>query len=53
MYVWVFRHLPGPWWVRTLISLALLSGALGVLVGFVFPWFADVTHLTEATVGQN
>ena len=51
MYVWLFRQLPGPWWVRTLISLALLAAVLGVLVEFGFPWFADVTHLTDATVG--
>ena len=53
MYAWIFRNLPGPLWVRTLISLALLAAVLVVLVEFVFPWFADVTHLTDSTVGQD
>lgn len=51
MYGWVFRHLPGPLWARTAISVALLAGVLVVLVQVVFPWIADVTNLTNATVG--
>lgn len=53
MYGWIFRHLPGPLWVRAALSLVLLAGALVVLVQFVFPWIAGVTNLTDATVGQN
>jgi hypothetical protein len=51
MYVWIFRHLPGPLWLRILLSAALLAGALFLLVDVVFPWLADVTNLTDATVG--
>lgn len=51
MYVWIFRHLPGPLWLRVLLSAALLAGALFLLVDVVFPWLADVTDLTDATVG--
>lgn len=51
MYGWVFRHLPGPLWVRTAISVAILAGVLVGLVQVVFPWIADVTNLTNATVG--
>ena len=51
MYVWIFRHLPGPLWLRVLLSAALLAGALFLLVDVVFPWLADITNLTDATVG--
>lgn len=51
MYLWLFQHLPGPLWMRILLSAALLAGALFLLVDFVFPWLADVTNLTDATVG--
>ena len=51
MYLWLFQHLPGPLWLRILISAALLAGALFLLVEFVFPWLADLTNLTDATVG--
>lgn len=53
MYAWLFRQLPGPLWLRIAISLVLLAGVLVILDHFVFPWVADVTNLTDATVGQN
>lgn len=51
MYAWLFRQLPGPLWVRTIISVVLLAAALVMLVEFVFPWAAEAFHLTENTVG--
>ena len=51
MYLWLFQHLPGPLWLRILLSAALLAGALFLLVEVVFPWLADLTNLTDATVG--
>ena len=51
MYLWLFQHLPGPLWLRILLSAVLLAGALLLLVDVVFPWLADVTALTDATVG--
>ena len=51
MYVWLFQHLPGPLWLRILLSAALLAGVLFLLVDVVFPWLADLTNLTDATVG--
>jgi hypothetical protein len=53
MYVWLFRQLPGPLWLKILLSLAILAGVLMVLDQFVFPWMAEMTHLTDATVAQN
>ncbi|WP_024367052.1 hypothetical protein [Arthrobacter sp. TB 26] len=51
MYAWLFRQLPGPLWLRILLSAAILAGVLLVLVDVVFPWLADLAHLTDSTVG--
>jgi hypothetical protein len=51
MYLWIFRHLPGPRWVRILISAAALAGAVFLLFDVVFPWLAGATNLTDVTVG--
>lgn len=51
MYAWLFRQLPGPLWLRILLSAAILAGVLLVLVDVVFPWLAELTNLTDATVG--
>lgn len=51
MYLWLFRHLPGPLWLRILLSAIILAGVLMVLVEIVFPWIAEMTNLTDSTVG--
>ena len=38
MYAALWRILPGPWWVRLLILLAILAAVLWVLFDVVFPW---------------
>ncbi|MBO1267978.1 hypothetical protein [Arthrobacter cavernae] len=52
MYGWIFRHLPGPLWVRILTSLVLVAGALVLMVQFLFPWFSQFTTLTDSTIGS-
>lgn len=52
MYAWIFRHLPGPLWVRILTSAALVAVALVLLVQFVFPWISQFTSLTNSTIGS-
>lgn len=38
MYVWMWRHLPGPWFLRLALSVALAFVALYLLFNHVFPW---------------
>lgn len=44
MYAALWRVLPGPWWVRVLILLALATAVVAALMTWVFPvvslWFA-------------
>lgn len=51
MYRWLFRQLPGPLWLRIFLSAIVLAGILMVLVEIVFPWIAEMTNLTDSTVG--
>lgn len=52
MYAWMFRQLPGPLWVRLLISLLLVAGIILILMMYVFPWVSDQLSLwTQSTIG--
>ncbi|WP_172804233.1 hypothetical protein [Arthrobacter sp. QXT-31] len=51
MYTWIFRHLPGPLWFRIVTSLALIAGAVLLMVEFFFPWMSQFTQFTDSTVG--
>lgn len=54
MYGWIFRHLPGPLAVRIFIALALIVGAVYLLMVFVFPWMTQFSPFTEnTTVGGD
>ena len=38
MYAALWRVLPGPWWTRVIILLAIAAAVLAVLFLWVFPW---------------
>lgn len=38
MYGALWRVLPGPWWVRTLILVVAAAVVIAVCVYWVFPW---------------
>ena len=40
MYAALWRLLPGPWWVRTIILLVLAAAVLYALFFYVFPWIS-------------
>ena len=41
MYAWIFRHLPGPLWVRIIIAIVLILAVVYLLMEFVFPHFSE------------
>lgn len=51
MYGWLFRHLPGPLWVRILIVLLLLAAVVVGLFGWVFPAIAPHMPFNDGLVG--
>ena len=42
MYAAIWRLLPGPWWVRLIIVLALITAVLYALFFYVFPWVSPL-----------
>lgn len=52
MYGWIFRALPGPFWMRVIMSVILVFAAVAVLMVFVFPWISQFNPLTDSTIGS-
>jgi polyferredoxin len=53
VYSWIFRQVPGPLWLRLLILLALIAGALVLMVQLLFPWMSQLTPFTDSTIGST
>ncbi|MCX4567952.1 hypothetical protein [Streptomyces albogriseolus] len=53
MYSWIWRHLPGNGWVRTLISLVLIAVVVYVLFQYVFPWAEPLLPFNDVTVDNQ
>lgn len=46
MYGFIWRHLPGPAWLKAIESLILIAGVVYVLMQYVFPWANATWHLS-------
>ena len=53
MYAWIWRHLPGPWPLRTLLAAVLVAAAVLALFTVVFPWAEDSLPFLKVTVDQS
>jgi hypothetical protein len=52
MYVWIWRHLPGPLAVKTLQALLLVTIVSLFLLFIVFPWVEPRLPFNKVTVTQ-
>ncbi len=50
MYVWIWRHLPGPFAARFAQTVLLLAGVVAVLFLYVFPEVEPLLPYTDVTV---
>lgn len=50
MYGALWRVLPGPWWVRLLIVIAIVAAVVYALFTWVFPWVSQYVNPQEVTV---
>lgn len=50
MYVWIWRHLPGPLLARLTQALVLLAGVVVALFLWVFPWVESQLPYSDVTV---
>jgi hypothetical protein len=53
MYVWIWRHLPGPLAVKLLQVLVLISLVSLLLLFVVFPWIEPHLPINQVTVPQK
>ncbi len=52
MYVWIWRHLPGPLALRLFEILVLLAAVVALLMFVIFPWIEPKLWFTHVTVDQ-
>lgn len=51
MYGWIFRHLPGPLWLRIITAIFLIICAVYLLMEYVFPHFQEYSPFnTDVTI---
>jgi hypothetical protein len=50
MYGALWRILPGPWWVRAIILVALLAAVLAACILWIFPFIDHFVAPTDSTV---
>ncbi|GII98835.1 hypothetical protein CLV28_2622 [Sediminihabitans luteus] len=52
MYGALWNAIPGPWWVRLIVMLALAAAVVAVCFEWVFPWLSEYMPLNQQTVGE-
>jgi hypothetical protein len=53
MYGWIWRHLPGPWPVRLVLSAIGLALVVVLLFAYVFPWLEPRLPFNGVSVQQG
>lgn len=51
MYPWIFRHLPGPLFLRILEAALLVALVVAALFLWVFPWAAETFSFLDRDPG--
>jgi hypothetical protein len=52
MYGWIWRHLPGPLFVRIIQAVVLVVGIVALLMFVVFPWAEPKLPFNNVTTQQ-
>jgi len=53
MYVWIWRHLPGPVAARIAQALLLVALVCALLLFVVFPWVDQHLPISQVTVSGH
>ena len=53
MYIWIWRHLPGPLAVKLVQTLLLLLAVTALLLFVVFPWIEPHLPINQVTVPNH
>lgn len=52
MYAFLWRHLPGPVFLKVFIALAVAAAIVVLLFGWIFPWIEPLMPFSGNTVSQ-
>ena len=52
MYGWIWRHLPGPLYLRIIEAVVLVVGIVALLMFVVFPWAEPKLPFNNVTTEQ-
>ncbi|MDR1393548.1 MAG: hypothetical protein LBJ62_06240 [Bifidobacteriaceae bacterium] len=50
MYGWLWRHLPGPWFVKVFFLAALAAAVVAVCFIYFFPWVSPYLPFNNVTI---
>ena len=54
MYAWFFNEvLPGPLWIRIILTLLIVVGIVLILMEFIFPWLSTHSPLGDVTLEES
>jgi hypothetical protein len=53
MYVWIWRHLPGPLVLKLTQTLLLFLAVAALLLFVVFPWIEPHLPISQVTVNSK
>lgn len=51
MYSWIWLHLPGNKWIKSMSMTVLLLGFAALLWFVIFPWLEPMLPFNDVTVG--
>ena len=51
MYSWIWRHLPGPLFLRVVEAVVLVLAVVALLMFVVFPWAEPLLPFNNVTTG--
>lgn len=52
MYAFLWRLLPGPVWLKSIIALAIVVGIFFLLMNVVFPWADTLMPYNDISVSN-
>ena len=53
MYVWIWRHLPGGFWGKLVLSALLVAAVCALLLFVVFPEVEPLLPFSDVTVDES
>ena len=50
MYAAFWRSLPGPWWVKAIITIVIVVIVFLLLMNYIFPWAAELIPSNDVSL---